>query len=548
MATIFELLGIEPTNDFKHVKKLYLTMALAIHPDKHMQSSLDVQQAKHKAFTALNNAYSLVNEPLKLQAYYEGITQIGLGGVFASPEQAVPLKRREQASQDNSFISMYIPVDVMANESETGELIIDEDPAYNSMAELMLLRFHREGVSETEFSQKFSFKQLTAILTNNSRREPLQVGVDLKEAIAIANEFDRYHHKIIVEVYLPISCFSDNKVSTAKWNGTLTPTINPGHFMLMAKTVFNDENIVAAHSCPISLGVSMRFLQKNIWSEQLMPEKLMLINPCFALKSAQDEVIQDEMVAAQSVQVDIAPALADEADVVSFEDVPVHKLAITDTPVASAAVIPANPTNLSISISSVRFRLSFKVITPGMDLSELRAYFNQTLGAQCEMNEQRSYELASYGRSWAIVQNAQMCHLQYSFPVNGREHEKQVIDTDMLLGVFNELVESLGIDGSGELPEGATEFDIATIPHKKYYPFLEEHRLPHVDAIKACCTKFIELTRQSLLARPACDRVDELRQQVAPSTRGTPAFFASARQALPASFLTSTFQAFHGPK
>lgn len=66
---IFEILKIEPSNDFKVVKKAYLKQALLLHPDKWVTASEELRIEKEAAFKTLNNAFELVKTKELLDQY-----------------------------------------------------------------------------------------------------------------------------------------------------------------------------------------------------------------------------------------------------------------------------------------------------------------------------------------------------------------------------------------------------------------------------------------------------------------------------------------------
>ncbi|KTD46267.1 J domain-containing protein [Legionella quateirensis] len=65
MATVYEVLGLEPTADFKKLKKAYRNKALENHPDR---------GGKEQVFKDLQNAWSLIDEEAKALSYYNKFT------------------------------------------------------------------------------------------------------------------------------------------------------------------------------------------------------------------------------------------------------------------------------------------------------------------------------------------------------------------------------------------------------------------------------------------------------------------------------------------
>jgi hypothetical protein len=61
MATVYEVLGLAPTNDFKQLKKAYRAKALAYHPDR---------GGNEAAFKDLQNAWTLIDEEAKAKSYF----------------------------------------------------------------------------------------------------------------------------------------------------------------------------------------------------------------------------------------------------------------------------------------------------------------------------------------------------------------------------------------------------------------------------------------------------------------------------------------------
>ena len=68
---VFQVLEIEPTQNFEIVKKAYKNKAFQLHPDKFMAQASDVILTKELLFKELSAAYELVNEEEKLIKYFQ---------------------------------------------------------------------------------------------------------------------------------------------------------------------------------------------------------------------------------------------------------------------------------------------------------------------------------------------------------------------------------------------------------------------------------------------------------------------------------------------
>lgn len=63
MATVYEILGIKPQDDFAVLRKAYLSKAKAVHPDKNKESN-------EKEFKDLQTAWTLINDEKKAKLYF----------------------------------------------------------------------------------------------------------------------------------------------------------------------------------------------------------------------------------------------------------------------------------------------------------------------------------------------------------------------------------------------------------------------------------------------------------------------------------------------
>ncbi|KAF2256169.1 DnaJ-domain-containing protein [Trematosphaeria pertusa] len=69
MATHYDILGVAVSADVADIRKAYHTVALANHPDKTHHLPPGERAVREKAFKDANNAWEVLSEPLKRQAY-----------------------------------------------------------------------------------------------------------------------------------------------------------------------------------------------------------------------------------------------------------------------------------------------------------------------------------------------------------------------------------------------------------------------------------------------------------------------------------------------
>lgn len=218
MANLFELLGIEPTNDLKIVVKAYLRKALQIHPDKFATAALNEQEANTAEFQRLAIAYDKVDNESKLNTYFS---------TYRTQSASTSLGITERAN-----IKVFIPVKIIEQPERPRHLTTQ---TYDEACE-----------------------KLATILTHRSQEGWVQVGVTFQEATDIAsNDFD-----YVVQVSLPINRLSDNRLSEENSSSTRR-TAGQDYITLLPATIFNATDILMLYQ-PKQIEKAIQYLNTKL--------------------------------------------------------------------------------------------------------------------------------------------------------------------------------------------------------------------------------------------------------------------------------------------
>ena len=119
LENVFNILRIEKTDDFRKVKRAFIALALKHHPDKHAEADDTTKRENKEAFQRVSNAYSLVDNPQKLEQYCERLDR----NDFSPSHPAATSNRSGAHSNDynadneiriptTATVDVYIPVSI----------------------------------------------------------------------------------------------------------------------------------------------------------------------------------------------------------------------------------------------------------------------------------------------------------------------------------------------------------------------------------------------------------------------------------------------------
>ncbi|RUR19087.1 J domain-containing protein [Legionella sp. km535] len=118
MATVYEFLGLQPTADFKELKKAYRTKAFENHPD---------HGGDEEIFKDLQKVWSLIGEEAKALAYYNRFTAQEI-----KPDWNQPDAGSSSASRAPSYSSSY-PAYSSTSSAEWGAANIPTNPRVSKL-------------------------------------------------------------------------------------------------------------------------------------------------------------------------------------------------------------------------------------------------------------------------------------------------------------------------------------------------------------------------------------------------------------------------------
>lgn len=282
MANVFDILGIEPTNDFKTVKRAYYSRAIALHPDK--------VDGKEEEFKEVNNAYELVNDEKKLNEYHKNYLQ----GIFPDPENSTFNANNFGFQSNKDSAADYTESTTWLRKPKSGfaevfvPIIINELNQYNAQHPHVFYVPKLGKETTHAFSSNFDFEQLANSITSFLKGQSLQVGVTFSEAEDIINQHSHREYKVMVEVRIPFDRLEDSKVSEHELcdriakqigNVNLIPISNHKvpYLLLLQHTTFSAGDIISVRPMVNYLN-TMRFSHKTPIN-QLWPEGLTVQNP-----------------------------------------------------------------------------------------------------------------------------------------------------------------------------------------------------------------------------------------------------------------------------
>lgn len=221
---IFEILGINPTQDFSVVKKSYIRKAKEVHPDKNPSA-----EAKEK-FQQLNNAYHEVDTPEKLKAYFSRNQRIPAPAAPAAPPHFTDFQTFSQRS--------------FSNENSNGLGTFSNDTVRifipNQLSELNTK--YSSGQTKEDFLSQFNFERLAELLTSYLRNNRIQVGVTFEEAEEIICQHSLYDAIVIYEVNVSMSRLLERQSEKAM-NPSSVSARNGDYFWLYENTKFIADDI-----------------------------------------------------------------------------------------------------------------------------------------------------------------------------------------------------------------------------------------------------------------------------------------------------------------
>ncbi|MCC5792857.1 MAG: DnaJ domain-containing protein [Legionellaceae bacterium] len=267
--TIFEILGIASTNNFRAVKRAYLTKAIEWHPDKHTGKSNAEREEYQEKFKILVNAYEKVNSQERLNAYLSG-------------------SHRDESSHE-PHVSQPQPKKSPVPES-TNALRKPGNASVNIFVALPFSHFSEcendafLSVDRNRLQESLDFNRIAETLSKLSKLRDLQVGTTYEEAEEIENQHSHRFEVIIVEVTVSLNRLSDEKYSEKeKYIGSVNAKENP-FFWLLQNSLFESNDIIVIRrmehyinsikfgwrGVPIIFGT--KNLEKPIYNPQYTPQ------------------------------------------------------------------------------------------------------------------------------------------------------------------------------------------------------------------------------------------------------------------------------------
>lgn len=248
--TIYELLGIPPTDDLSIVKRAYRKQAVKLHPD-HFQSSQytdQIREEKNAQFVELSTEFTKVNSEEKLRRYFDFIqrpeSERG-AATFSEAPRSEDLfrsrKKHEPMAPDalrvprHGFMSVFIPIEVYEKAGNE-----------NEQAPFLFLPKLKADIDNDKFASNFDFNNLASVLTNQLSRNIKQVGMTFNEAEQIINQHRHGFYIVIAEVQVPLDRLLDEKQSERDLMNPSVLNARTGDFLcLMKGTNFTKEDIVS---------------------------------------------------------------------------------------------------------------------------------------------------------------------------------------------------------------------------------------------------------------------------------------------------------------
>ncbi len=245
MPNVFEILEIEPTSDFKTVKKAYAKKALQLHPDKFSTAEESILRKKNVQFQELANAYEQVNDPKKLEDYFNEF----LKGKIDTDDSSIP-KQDFNNSNDSTefgnepsdglwvpkrgFVDIFVPIEVSdVTKSQGAENDPDSYP----------LKWSR-NIDPQTFADEFNFDLLAKILSKYSKKYIQQVGVTYEEAVDIINQHSSRSYIVIVQVNVSLGRLTERMSESDRspfgfGNST-------AYLWLLSQSIIHSEDIISA--------------------------------------------------------------------------------------------------------------------------------------------------------------------------------------------------------------------------------------------------------------------------------------------------------------
>lgn len=188
LKSAFEVLAIQPTNDFKTAKKAYIRKSLELHPDRYTDPQTKLE--KNQQFIELATAWASIDTPEKLQRHFIhfGSEINSAAFIHEQPNQSASTVPAEVTDfpecinrQRPGFINIFIPVSIYNPEQEAG---------HRDSPKFPLTPINNTDINQ--FRNGFNFNQLAEILSTINNEEQFQIGMTREEAIEIVNQHSHY--------------------------------------------------------------------------------------------------------------------------------------------------------------------------------------------------------------------------------------------------------------------------------------------------------------------------------------------------------------------
>lgn len=232
--SIYDMLGIEPTNDLSVVTKAYHKKALELHPDKSIlrEDSNEKKLEKTSLFAQLSGAFEQVNDQEKLNRYFES-------GIYRADGQSSASTATSAAAEDVEeeeptiarfgFISIFIPISVFEAAEKS------KDGGY--------LKFEK-----SRKGKNINFQHVAESLSELCRDRHVQVGLNCQEAADIYHQHSIYYNHVAVKVSVPIASTSASKRSEAQMYPGVRNAGREAYFLLKKGTQFVASDILSIHA------------------------------------------------------------------------------------------------------------------------------------------------------------------------------------------------------------------------------------------------------------------------------------------------------------
>ncbi|TAL62501.1 MAG: hypothetical protein EPN84_06365 [Legionella sp.] len=202
MPNIFELLEIDPTDNFEIVKEKF----------RLKNDEFQKQRPIHQSCDLLDRHSELC------QTYDQYIHSRNVSIFIHVPYDENPTKKIRNR-QTGLFEKRYL--------SSSDPLIygLNKLPKDKTLPEV-----------QKEFIETFDYIALAKYLNRRSSQGDFQVGLTQQEAVDIVNQHSHYYYELIVQVTVPLKCLSEHR-QLDQW------TCKPTFFCLNQRTLINPSDI-----------------------------------------------------------------------------------------------------------------------------------------------------------------------------------------------------------------------------------------------------------------------------------------------------------------